>query len=208
MANVSAWFSYKGFLHFLCYTCKDMSLKCGYHAAQVEWWPVIGSGNGLPKSRWQPIISTSCHCLPHLDGLVQERRNSSALAMELRLSCINPSLSCVHQWGVSLHITSYVSITKRFTTHQDEFLGILFSWVNLYYSCCGTFLSEIRWQLHIDVALSKKFGLKSCCRFVNTYLQDQEYAKITYMCIQKPTYLWGQDYFTLKTMDHNNWPLD
>ena len=25
-------------------------------------------------------------------GLVQERRNSSALAMELRLSCINPSI--------------------------------------------------------------------------------------------------------------------
>ena len=28
----------------------------------------------------------------HDDGLVQERRNSSALAMELRLSCINPSI--------------------------------------------------------------------------------------------------------------------
>ena len=26
----------------------------------------------------------------HIDGLVQERRNSSALAMELRLSCTNP----------------------------------------------------------------------------------------------------------------------
>ena len=28
----------------------------------------------------------------HFDGLVQERHNSSALAMELRLSCINPSI--------------------------------------------------------------------------------------------------------------------
>ena len=27
-----------------------------------------------------------------VDGLVQERRNSGALAMELRLSCINPSM--------------------------------------------------------------------------------------------------------------------
>ena len=27
----------------------------------------------------------------HMGGLVQERRNSSALAMELSLSCINPS---------------------------------------------------------------------------------------------------------------------
>ena len=28
----------------------------------------------------------------HIDGLVQERRNSSVLAMELRISCINPSI--------------------------------------------------------------------------------------------------------------------
>ena len=28
----------------------------------------------------------------HIDGLVQERRNSSALAMELRLSCTNLSI--------------------------------------------------------------------------------------------------------------------
>ena len=28
----------------------------------------------------------------YIDGLVQVRRNSSALAMKLRLSCINPSI--------------------------------------------------------------------------------------------------------------------
>ena len=28
-----------------------------------------------------------------MNGLVQKRRNSSALAMELRLSCTNPSIS-------------------------------------------------------------------------------------------------------------------
>ena len=32
----------------------------------------------------------------HIDGLVQERRNSSAIAMELRLSCTNPSLCELH----------------------------------------------------------------------------------------------------------------
>ena len=31
-----------------------------------------------------------------IDGLVQERRNSSAMAMELRLSCINPLVSSKH----------------------------------------------------------------------------------------------------------------
>ena len=36
------------------------------------------------------VLMKSCELLPHIDGLVQERRNSSALAMDLRLSCINP----------------------------------------------------------------------------------------------------------------------
>ena len=31
----------------------------------------------------------------HINGLVQERHNSSALAMELHLSCINPSISFI-----------------------------------------------------------------------------------------------------------------
>ena len=35
---------------------------------------------------WHPV----CHY--HFDGLVQERRNSRALALELRLSCTNPSI--------------------------------------------------------------------------------------------------------------------
>ena len=35
----------------------------------------------LPKNNGTPIAE--------IDGLVQERRNSSALAMELRLSCTN-----------------------------------------------------------------------------------------------------------------------
>ena len=35
--------------------------------------------------------SVSIHSI-HIDGLVQERRNSSALAMELRLSFTNPSI--------------------------------------------------------------------------------------------------------------------
>ena len=58
----------------------------------------------------------------HLDGLVQERCNSSVLAMELRLSCTNPSISfwinicalnmyevwCMCQFG------EYVCISDKF----------------------------------------------------------------------------------------------
>ena len=36
--------------------------------------------------------SLAMHSLDHFNGLVQERGNSSALALELRLSCINPSI--------------------------------------------------------------------------------------------------------------------
>ena len=36
--------------------------------------------------------SLAMHSLDHFNGLVQERSNSSALALELRLSCINPSI--------------------------------------------------------------------------------------------------------------------
>ena len=40
----------------------------------------------------------------HIDGLVQERRNSSALAMELGLSCINPSILCLMLVGQAVEI--------------------------------------------------------------------------------------------------------
>ena len=39
---------------------------------------------------WDAMMLTWHHW--NIDGLVQERRNSSALAMELRLSCTNPSI--------------------------------------------------------------------------------------------------------------------
>ena len=46
--------------------------------------------------RWTWAITLTCD-VPvryrlYIDGLVQERRNSIALAMELRLSCTNPSI--------------------------------------------------------------------------------------------------------------------
>ena len=45
------------------------------------------------------------------NGLVQERRNSSALAMELRLSCTNPSISTAHTISMSRNDT-YVLTPK------------------------------------------------------------------------------------------------
>ena len=39
----------------------------------------------------------------YFDGLVQEIRNSSALAMELSLSCTNPSISAM-QSNIMIHV--------------------------------------------------------------------------------------------------------
>ena len=54
----------------------------------------------------------------HIDGLVQERRNSSASAMELRLSCTNP-LICENRttpsWGLQMFLHQ---INARGPYHQ------------------------------------------------------------------------------------------
>ena len=44
--------------------------------------------------------------LYHFDGLVQERRNSSALAMELRLSCTSPSICNIRP--ISNHLVIFI----------------------------------------------------------------------------------------------------
>ena len=41
------------------------------------------------------LLILSPKYISHIDGLVQEKRNSSSLAMELHLSCINPSILCI-----------------------------------------------------------------------------------------------------------------
>ena len=48
-----------------------------------------------------------------IDGLVQERRNSSALAMELRLSCTNPSKYLHDEFKLSLHIEGLVEESRN-----------------------------------------------------------------------------------------------
>ena len=56
----------------------------------------------------------------YIDGLVQERRNSSALAMELRLTCTNPSiLSQDPPLTSPLAIKLHLSCTNPSTLRQD-----------------------------------------------------------------------------------------
>ena len=54
----------------------------------------LNTHNSWTKTIWISVVSHTVliFYLPHIDGLMQKRRNSSANALELRLSCTNPSL--------------------------------------------------------------------------------------------------------------------
>ena len=47
-------------------------------------------------------IQAVCDMLGCIDGLVQERRNSIANAMELGLSCTNPSVWFLAVWQIDI----------------------------------------------------------------------------------------------------------
>ena len=67
------------------------SYSGGQAGSDVTQWPGGHETNSEIPIRWHHDITVTSHN----DGLVQERRNSSALAMELRLSCTNPSISAI-----------------------------------------------------------------------------------------------------------------
>ena len=57
---------------------------------------------------------------PHIDGLVQERRNSSALAMELRFSCANASVWALFQANQSRPRTFRFELANMYWQHDDS----------------------------------------------------------------------------------------
>ena len=69
-----------------------------WHCCFPEIWaacarPGMLLGDKWPwEWNWPAFVSWKVFWVCYIDGLVQERRNSSALAMEWRLSCTNPSI--------------------------------------------------------------------------------------------------------------------
>ena len=58
-----------------------------------NWRMIFKRKSGRQANKWTEFSSTKdSNFVIHIDGLVQERRNSSALAVELCLSCINLSI--------------------------------------------------------------------------------------------------------------------
>ena len=83
--------------------------------------------------------------MPYIDGLVQERRNSSALAMELRLSCIKPLITAGNRTMVAA--ATIVSMAAAKKALQNIFA--------LYHSYNRTILLGFIWILdfHFKIVL-------------------------------------------------------
>ena len=71
-------------------------------------------------TRCAPSIPERCKWR-HIDGLVQERRNPSAIAMGLRLSCINPMIS----WELFQHYWSFIRVIHRIPHTTGKLCGAL-----------------------------------------------------------------------------------
>ena len=75
----------------------------------------------------------------YIDGLMQEIRNSSALAMELRLSCINPSILAFymgHRKGSGITEQHYETCVK-WTPLLTPFIVIQSDNLNIISTLCA-----------------------------------------------------------------------
>ena len=104
-----------------------------------------------------PPVTPYSQYFCHIDGFVQERRNSRALALELHLSCINPSIS---SWNFQEHrqllLTRVMTAKEQYqrskfkvTEVKTNFTQILVFWHN---NPC--FISQIamKWNTKLWVA--------------------------------------------------------
>ena len=104
-------------------------------------------------SRLQYAVLPFDHWWQHIDGLMQERRNSSALAMELRLSCINPSI-----WHHGNCSTMAQVMACCLTTSSDNYnqCWLLISEFIMWHSL-GAVSQELLWNV---------FGIYNCISWV------------------------------------------
>ena len=85
------------------YDCPSVSELTLKDMGEIDWYQTITKHNKAQvmgiilgmysigdRLFWQ--LDFYMNKRPHIDGLVQERCNTSSLAMESRLSCINPSI--------------------------------------------------------------------------------------------------------------------
>ena len=91
---------WKSYIDRGCYFSDNVESVCASISPcwAVRWSLVTGHSHwDCPRTR-HTLVTAAGMEIQQIDGLVQGRRNSSALAMELRLSCTNPSkwLACIY----------------------------------------------------------------------------------------------------------------
>ena len=101
---------------------------------RIQWyiqdWQFFSLSLGplpYPYHRWTTFVNCLASC-QHFNGLVQERRNSSASAMELHLSCTNPSSRfnpCVPILLLFV-LLLIVMLEAHYHIHQHQYL---YNWV-------------------------------------------------------------------------------
>ena len=88
----------------------------------------------------------------HIDGLMQDRRNLSALTMELHISCINPS---IHLYETHFRLCSATPIHLNVVVYEQHYVSkcsltlqlthwLSFKW--LLFSYCTCFLQIFHFQ--------------------------------------------------------------
>ena len=96
--------------------------------------------------------------ISQIGGFTQERCNSNALAMELRLSCINPSKWCMQ---------TYIICEGKYTllNFVCTFLNNLTLDIPIYKVIAGLLLNAVlhcyHWQCNVNVQLIERFW-KAC----------------------------------------------
>ena len=153
---------------------------------QMHQW----TGSSLVQVMACPLFSTrplpeskGSYCQFH--GLVQERSNYSALALELLLSCNNPS-SWAHMnklyWNVIKMHFSYKTINLNMSAKSPQFCRCLSVWILWKISVCRSLgIHDI--TAKVTAACIGEHRLSQCCPAVM-------YCSQGYALVQEPMHLW------------------
>ena len=99
-------------------------------------YPKLDAGHPVSMQTLALAMNHNPYILLHMDGWVQERRNSIANAMELPLSCTDSSIWDIYDWGtLAMELAQYCTIPSNLS-----FNGVL-----MLYTAVYIILSLIQW---------------------------------------------------------------
>ena len=108
------------------YPCIEHIFVTNFHSVAIT--SIAKQGKTRPWCKWSGV----CHTSQHIDRLVQERRDSSALAMELRLSYTNPSIWLSKSFcAAALGVTTWKLTIKKMVIliFQEKLLFTKENWI-------------------------------------------------------------------------------